>query len=91
MAWFIRGRPHGVGSVREDGRTLKTEETGGNTRDGSADGSAQQARPDYCRTGRERGNRRRDWRVAKTESWDLGTPAVGAGVSSAICTALTFC
>ena len=29
-----------MGGVREDGRTLKTEETGGNTRDGDADGSA---------------------------------------------------
>ena len=27
--------------MREDGRTLKTEETGGNTHDGDADGSAQ--------------------------------------------------
>ena len=27
--------------MRGDGRTLKTEETGGNTRDGNADGSVQ--------------------------------------------------
>ena len=80
MAWFIRGRPHGVGSVREDGRTLKTEETGGNTRDGKQMAQCSHRRPEHCRTGSERGNRSRDWRVGKTGSRDLYTPAVGAGV-----------
>lgn len=54
-------KAHGVGQCERRRRIPKTEETGGQPHAMATQmkPKAQQGRPDYYRTGRERGNRRR--------------------------------